>query len=239
MVAQLVPAPHPILSALTTSQEALEAVRDVQPVYMSPAEKKTAITEVARLEAMTAELKLRVVATADDAAALALSRDTGAWLASVTRADFGVGRADARLAEALDRRWTGVAAGMADGKVSRRRRGPWSRPWKRCPTTSTDVGRGAEAQMVEYCHSSGPASCAAWAATSWKWSRRRSPRPTWPNDSRTRNNSAREKTTPAVQADRGRDGPDHDHPPRGVPGPVVDLPRSVHQSSQAPGCGAG
>ena len=118
MVAQLVAAPHPILAALTTSREALTAVRDVQPVYMSPAEKKTAITELARLEAMTAELKLRIVATADDAANLALSRDTGAWLASVTRADFGAGRADARLAEALDRSWTGVAAGMADGQVS-------------------------------------------------------------------------------------------------------------------------
>ena len=40
MVAQLVPAPHPILSALTTAREALTAVRDVQPVFMSPVEKK-------------------------------------------------------------------------------------------------------------------------------------------------------------------------------------------------------
>ncbi len=118
MVAELLPQQHPILVAVTTAREAVGGVRDVQPVFMSPAEKKTAITELARLEAMTAELKLRVVAAADDAAALALSRDTGAWLASVTRADFGAGRADARLAEALDRRWTGVSAGMADGNVS-------------------------------------------------------------------------------------------------------------------------
>ncbi len=34
------------------------------------------------------------------------------------RADFPAGRAQGRLAEALDRRWTRVAAGMADGLVS-------------------------------------------------------------------------------------------------------------------------
>ena len=36
----------------------------------------------------------------------------------MTRADFPAGRAQGRLAEALDRRWTRVATGMADGLVS-------------------------------------------------------------------------------------------------------------------------
>ena len=67
---------------------------------------------------MAAELKLRVVASAEDARAEAGARDNGAWLASVTRADFHAGRAQGRLAEALDRRWTRVATGMADGLVS-------------------------------------------------------------------------------------------------------------------------
>ena len=93
-------------------------MRDVQPVFMIPAEKETAVAEIARLEAMAAELKLRVVAAAEDARAEAGARDNGAWLASVTRADFPAGRAQGRLAEALDRRWTRVATGMADGLVS-------------------------------------------------------------------------------------------------------------------------
>ena len=118
MVAQLMPQPHPILGAVATAQAALKSVRDSQPVFLVPAEKEAAVAEIARLEAMTAELKLRVVATADDAASDAGARDKGAWLASVTRADFPAGRAAARLADALDRRWSAVAAGMADGVVS-------------------------------------------------------------------------------------------------------------------------
>ncbi len=67
MIAQLI-APHPILGAIQAAQDALKAVRDSQPVFLIPAEKETAVAEIARLEAMAAELKLRVVATADDAA---------------------------------------------------------------------------------------------------------------------------------------------------------------------------
>jgi hypothetical protein len=109
---------HPVLGAVAAAQDAMKAVRDVQPVFMIAAEKETAVTELARLEAMAAELKLRVVASASDAADEAGARDNGAWLASVTRTDFPAGRAQGRLAQALDRRWTRVAAGMADGLVS-------------------------------------------------------------------------------------------------------------------------
>jgi hypothetical protein len=118
MVAQLVPAPHPILAATTTAREALGAVRGVQPVFMSPAEQDAAVVELARLEAVTAELRLRVLAAAGGAADLAGARDVGVWMAHQTRADFGPARAEARLAAALDRRWTRVATGMADGVVS-------------------------------------------------------------------------------------------------------------------------
>src|SRR5262245_9025127 len=118
MVAQLVPAPHPILAATATAKDALHQVRDCQPVYMSPAEQEAAVTELARLEAATAELRLRIVAAAQEAANRALARDLGCWLAVVTHADPAAARADARLAEALDRRWHRVAAGMADGDVS-------------------------------------------------------------------------------------------------------------------------
>ncbi len=109
---------HPILGAVATAQDALKSVRDSQPVFLIPAEKETAVAEIAALEAMLAELKLRVVAVADDAASEAGARDNGAWLASVTRADFPAGRAQGRLAEALDRRWSRVAGAMADGNVS-------------------------------------------------------------------------------------------------------------------------
>ena len=115
MVAELLPAQHPILGAVATAREALVAVRDVQPVFMSPAQKQAAITELARLEATTAELKLRIVATAEDAACQALARDTGGWLAGVTRADFNTGRGRRPARRSAGPPWTAVAAGMADG----------------------------------------------------------------------------------------------------------------------------
>lgn len=118
MVAQLIPQPHPILACAEQVQAAITEVRDVQPVYLSPAEKKAAVVELGKAAAMLAELQLRIVATAEDAANLALARDTGGWLASVTKADFPVSRAQARLADALDRRWQQTAAGMAGGAVS-------------------------------------------------------------------------------------------------------------------------
>ncbi len=240
MVAQLAPASHPILSALTTSQEALEAVRDVQPVYMSPTEKKTAITELARLEAALVELKLRVVATADDAADLALSRDTGSWLASVTPRRFRR-RAGRRPA----RRRTGPVVGWGGGRDGGRTgvgcsgagggRGPRRppRPPGPCvggagPSADGDLVRTVPARRAA---SPGPAPVGGRGTGD---RRGRAGQTT-----RGRGTTRAGEDDAAVQDHRGRDGPDHDHPPRGVPGPVADLPRSVHQSSQAPGCGAG
>ena len=54
MVAQLVPAQHPILGCVDQAAEALQTVRDTQPTFMTPAEKKTAVVAIARLEAVTA-----------------------------------------------------------------------------------------------------------------------------------------------------------------------------------------
>ncbi len=152
MVAELLPQQHPILGAVKAAREGLVAVRDVQPMFMTPGEKKAAIAELARLEAMTAALKLRIVATADDAANHALARDTGAWLASVTRADFGAGRADARLADALDRSWAGVAAGMADGDVSAAQARVVVEALEALPADlDPALVERAQAQMVTYC----------------------------------------------------------------------------------------
>ncbi len=118
MVAQLHPQPHPILGAVTDARSSLTDVRDVQPVYMTPADKTAALVELGRAAAAIEELRLRVLATAGDVADAAGARDVGSWAAHLTHADPTTARADARLAEALDRRWTRVAAGMADGCVA-------------------------------------------------------------------------------------------------------------------------
>ncbi|PWN03407.1 HNH endonuclease [Nocardioides silvaticus] len=109
---------HPIRAAAATAKAAFKDVRDVQPVFMSPADQEAAVRELAALEAMVAEARLRVVVAAQDTASRSGARDLGAWLSTLTLTDFNHGRADARLAEALDRRWAKVADGMADGAVS-------------------------------------------------------------------------------------------------------------------------
>ena len=67
--------------------------------------------ELTRLEAQLSALKLRVMAVADDVALAEGARDVAALLAHHTRGDYGANRRDLALAEALDRRWHGVAAG--------------------------------------------------------------------------------------------------------------------------------
>ena len=130
----------------------MQDVRDVQPTFMSPAEKKAAVVAIARLEAMTAELKLRVVAAAADAAAETGARDVGTWLASVTRADVPDGRAQSRLAAALDRRWHRLGAGMADGVVSPAQARVVVEALEALPgDLDPALADRAEAQMVTYC----------------------------------------------------------------------------------------
>ena len=226
MVAELLPQQHPILVAVTTAREAVGGVRDVQPVFMSPAEKKTADHRARPARSHDGGAEAAGRGDRRRCRALALSRDTGAWLASVTRADFGAGRADARLAEALDRRGLGWRPGWPTERCRESRRGPWSKPWTRCPTTSTAAwSRTLKPGWSTIARTSGPASCAAWAATSWKSWHPRSPRPSG-QTTRGRGTTRAGEDDAAVQDHRGRDGPDHDHPPRRVPGPVVDLPRS-------------
>ncbi|MDZ5622464.1 DUF222 domain-containing protein [Nocardioides sp. HM23] len=148
---------HPIVGAVATARDALKTVRDVQPTFMTPAQKQAAVLELDALEASLAELRLRVLATASDAADLAGARDVGAWTAQLTRADVPAARADARLAEGLDRRWTQVAAGMADGKVSLAQARVVAHALEALPA-DLDPGlvTDAEAQLVAWCSEFNP-----------------------------------------------------------------------------------
>ena len=85
---------------------------------MDPADKRTALVELTRLEAQLSALKLRVLAVADDVALAEGARDIGALLTHETRTDFATNRRDLSLAEALDRRWAGVAAALAVGELN-------------------------------------------------------------------------------------------------------------------------
>ena len=103
-VQQLVPE-HPVLACAGVIGAALDRVADVDPVFMTTADKATALVELTRLTARLQALTLRVLANAEDVALDDGSRSAEAWLAHQTRSDIGPVLADGRLAAALEGRW--------------------------------------------------------------------------------------------------------------------------------------
>jgi len=109
---------HPVLAATSLIDQALKSVADVNPTFMDTGDKATALRELVALESRVAELRLRILADADDVATESASRDAAAWLAHHTRGRIADARADLRLAEALDRRYATLGAGLRDGRVN-------------------------------------------------------------------------------------------------------------------------
>ena len=109
---------HPVLQALELAEAALKDVADVDPVFMSTADKRTALIGAARVESRLQELGLRVLAVAGDVAAEEGARDQASWLDHHARRDRSAARAEQRLSEALEGRWRQVQAGMRDGAVT-------------------------------------------------------------------------------------------------------------------------
>lgn len=116
MTVQLV-AQHPILAALDSVETAFAEAADLQPVYLTTAEKQDALRRLAQAEAQAAELRLRVLAASGEVGEESGARDAAAWVSVETRTDSDVARADLRLAKALESRPL-VAAGMRAGTVS-------------------------------------------------------------------------------------------------------------------------
>lgn len=117
MSVAVVAPPHPVLGCAAEMRAALDAVVDVQPTYMSTADKQTALVELARIEGQVAELRMRVLAASAEVGEESGARDAAAWLAHATQAEPATTRSDAVLAERLERRPL-VAAAMREGRVS-------------------------------------------------------------------------------------------------------------------------
>ena len=109
---------HPVLACADAIEGALDDAADVQVVFMDPGDKRTALMRLARLEARLKSLQLRLIAASDDVALAEGARDVAALMAHHTRGDYGANRRDLALAEALDRRWSEVAAGLGAGDLN-------------------------------------------------------------------------------------------------------------------------
>jgi len=142
---------HPVLAATSLIDQALKFVADVNPTFMDTSDKATALSELVHLESRVAELRLRILADADDLAVESASRDAAAWLAHHTRGRLHDARADLRLAEALDRRYPVLGAGLRDGRVNHAQAHVIARALDNLPDdVPSEVVTSAEETLVGY-----------------------------------------------------------------------------------------
>ena len=71
-------AAHPVLACADAIEGALKEAADVQVVFMDPADKRTALLRLARLDAQLTALRLRLMAASDDVALAEGARDVAA-----------------------------------------------------------------------------------------------------------------------------------------------------------------
>lgn len=109
--------PHPVLTAVSVVDAALAEVAEVDPIYMTTDDKAAALLGLSSLLDRVEELRLRVLAGADDVAAQEGARDPAAWLAHRGRRDRGECRRRLRLARALRER-PATAGALRDGRVN-------------------------------------------------------------------------------------------------------------------------
>ena len=148
---------HPVLACAAAMDEALKDVAGVDPLFMQTPDKQSALTALTQVASRVEELRLRVLAGAEDVAVDAATRDVAAWLAHTAHLDGASTRRDLRLARALDVRWHLVAAGLAEGRVNRAQADVVVAALHELPDDLDPeiVGR-AEERLVELCATFGP-----------------------------------------------------------------------------------
>lgn len=148
---------HPILAAASALVDTLEGVASTNPVFMSTADKAAALTELTRIGARLDELRLRMLACADDVADDHAARDAAEWLARHGRERFDDVRRDLRLARAMEARYPVLGAAMRDGEVNRSQAQVIATALDRLPDEiPADLVSSAEERLVKEAASFGP-----------------------------------------------------------------------------------
>ncbi len=109
---------HPVVAAAAALEAALKDVADVDPAFMPTSAKRAALLGLDRVASQLAELRLRVLAAADDVAMEDGARDPAAWLAHHGRSDRGQTRGALRLARALGARWHRAGRALREGDAN-------------------------------------------------------------------------------------------------------------------------
>jgi Domain of unknown function (DUF222) len=149
--------PHPVVACATSIIDELKNVRDVEVTFMETTDKRDALLLLAKAAARIEGLRMRVLANAADVAQDEGYRDAGQWLAHRTRDDRTSARRDLRLAKELDRRWTGIAEALADGRINLAQAEAIARGLADLPASSPhDLLLRAEEHLVNEAGSFGP-----------------------------------------------------------------------------------
>ena len=97
---------------------ALDEAASVDPIFLTTAERQSAMVGLSRVVARAQALLMRVVAASGDVVEVTGARSTAAWLAVETRDAAGSAHHTWRLGEALDVRWRRVADAFGAGSVN-------------------------------------------------------------------------------------------------------------------------
>ena len=148
---------HPLLGCTAVVESAVKDVADANPVFMSVTDKKAALLGLSQVIGQLEELRLRVLATADDVAAADGARDAAAWLGHHARLDRAETRRRLRLAEGLDRRWSVAAQALREGSANLEQVQVIASALDALPDElDADVHRRAEAHLVAEAVTYGP-----------------------------------------------------------------------------------
>ncbi|WP_159083551.1 HNH endonuclease signature motif containing protein [Nocardioides terrigena] len=130
---------------------ALDKADAVELLYLSPADKASALVQLARLESRVAATRLRLMAVADEVTEEKGDRDVAAWCQRELLVDRGAARRDMTLAGALEHRWHVLAQGHRVGEVSTAQADVIARALDDLPDdTPSDIRAEAERVLVEY-----------------------------------------------------------------------------------------
>ena len=151
------PATHPVLACVETVAAAVKDVAGVEPAFMSTSDKATALQGLTCALAQLEELRLRILATADDVAEQAADRDPAAWLARACRVDPAEARRLQRLGRALDQRWSEAGRALREGAITLDQTQAVVRALDSLPTeTKPAVRQAAEQRLVAEAAHFGP-----------------------------------------------------------------------------------
>lgn len=151
-------ATHPILACADAIEAALKDVADVDPGFMRAGEKAEALRRLHALEGRVTALRLRVMAGAGELADQTADHSVATWLAAETRTDPRAQAGDLGLARSLERRWTRLAEGVADGSVNLGQARVIAHALEDLPVAEvgTEAVERAEEALVEYAGQYGP-----------------------------------------------------------------------------------